>query len=177
MDENVKKEIELIITTFKELSVRIFLHAGTLLSAIRDKDFIPYDNDYDFGVFEEELKDNKREIIIATLIKKGFILREPRRQHLTVFNLWSPYTHSNTDFFIFQNRENYYYHGSWGGWHYYPKNILNTLDEIDFGGLKVLIPHNAELFLENLYGKDWKTPKHMKKPIEYCNWTKNLKHE
>lgn len=175
MEENVKKELEIIINTFKELSIRIFLHAGTLLSAVRDTNFTPYDKDYDFGVFEEDLKDNKREAIITTLISKGFILREPRRQHLTVFNLWAPYTHYNTDFFVFQKRENDYYHGSWGGWHYYSKDVLSTLDEFELDGLRVLIPHNYESFLECLYGLTWKIPKKMNKPIDYCNWTKKLK--
>jgi hypothetical protein len=26
-----------------------------------------------------------------------------------------------------------------------------------------------------MYGKDWKTPKKMKKPDDYKNWTKELK--
>jgi len=173
--ENIKKEIEIITTVFKEMSIRIFFHAGTLLSAIRDKNFIPYNNDYDFGMFREEITADMREKIIEKLVNNKFILRELRRQSYPVFKLYAPYTHCNTDFFIFEKRENDYYHGSWKGYHYFLKETLDTLDESEFMGLKILIPHNSELFLEYMYGKDWKTPKKMKKPDDYKNWTKELK--
>ena len=39
MEENLKKDFHLIIQACKEINLPVFLHAGTLLGAIRNNDF------------------------------------------------------------------------------------------------------------------------------------------
>jgi len=105
---------------------------------------------------------------------KCFIQRVEFGDRPYVIKFWSKYTHRNTDFWVFEERDNDYYHRGWIGYFYYSKDTLNILDEIIFAERKVFIPHNVESFLVQLYGTDWKTPKKMKKPFDYCNFKKEL---
>ena len=50
MDKDLKKkDMEIILNVCKELNLQVFLDAGLLLGAIREKDFIANDSDFDFG--------------------------------------------------------------------------------------------------------------------------------
>jgi len=192
MNELLKKDLEIIIKSVKELNLTLFLHAGTLLGAIREKDFIAHDHDFDFGVFKSEFDDEMRQKLINKLTNEqklefkgyeakcfdNFIERTEFGIRPHVVKFWSANAHWNTDFWIFEKRENDYYHKGWGGYFYFLKETLDTLDEIEFLGLKVLVPHNPELFLEHLYGKDWRIPKQYSskdKTPGYPNWNKILK--
>jgi len=175
------KNFKIIIDTTKNINLRIFLDGGTLLGAIRGKDFIGHDSDFDFGVLRSEFSDEIRRKLVDSLTTqdiafKGyeapcFEINNNKRPHMLKF--WGKYGKKfNIDFFIFEKHKNFYYHKAWGGIFYFKNETLDSLDEIEFKGMKVLVPHNPELYLEVLYGKDWKTPKSMKKPDEYANFTK-----
>jgi phosphorylcholine metabolism protein LicD len=188
INENLMKDFKLILTVAEELKLRLFLEGGTLLSAIREKTFIAHDHDFDFGLLRSEFPPEMKDIFIKALTSKkltfkGFeapcFAERPeyaRREHMMKF--WSKYAHWNTDFWIFEKTDKEYYHKGWGGYFHFPLECLDTLDEIEFLGMKILVPHNPELYLETLYGKTWKIPlpgfkkNGIKK--DYGNWTKEL---
>jgi len=186
---NVIKDFDLILKVTKELNVRIFLEGGVLLGAIRNKDFLYHDNDFDFGIYRSEFPSERKDGFIKALTSKEMIFKGfeapcfaervefAPREHMMKF--WSKYAKWNVDFFIFEKTDNEYYHKGWGGYFHFPLECLDTLDEIDFLGYKVLVPHNPELYLETLYGKTWRIPNpgFKKNGIkkDYCNWTKELR--
>ena len=176
----LKKDLEIITRITKQLNIRFFLDGGTLLGAIRDKHIISYDSDFDFGVFRTEFPIGVIQNLKIKLVNGGFYFKrfgdkyESSSEHPHMIKFTSHYARWNTDFFIFEQREKDYYHKGWNGYFYFLKETLDTLDEIEFLGFKLLVPHNPELYLEHLYGKDWKTPKHMDKPKDYPNFKAEL---
>ena len=178
------KDLNLILQCTESIGLNIFLHAGTLLGAIRNNSFIPGDADFDFGLFRKDFTNEMKQKLIDTFIGKNmefkgfeckaFIQRVEFGDRPYVVKFWSPNAHYNTDFWVFEERENDFYQRGWCGYFYYPKDTLLTLDKIEFYGLNVNVPHNPEKFLENMYGKNWRTPQKMKKPEGYFNWKKEL---
>jgi phosphorylcholine metabolism protein LicD len=183
----ILKDLEIALKVIKEMNLRIFLEGGTLLGAIREKDFLSHDCDFDFGILRKEFsKDSQKELIAKLTTVQDFTFKgyecKAFKQRVEfgdrpyMIKFWSKYAHWNTDFWIFEETETEYYHRGWCGYFYFPKECLNTLDEIEFLGLKVLVPHNPELYLQCIYGKNWKIPNpKFKKPNDYNNWKRNLK--
>lgn len=66
--KNGKKVLKQADIAFKEIGVNYWLEFGTLLGAIRNKDFIKHDLDLDFGMFLKDYSKNNE----AILKKHGF---------------------------------------------------------------------------------------------------------
>lgn len=131
------------------------LMAGTLLGAIRQQSFIPYDTDVDVACFNSlEIKDHwNLKSVKEDLIKKGFRV------------IGSDVCYLHSDFFI-RNGEKidmFWFtkvDDEWiaGETLRYPIHYFNNLEEIDFLGTKFKVPSNASKFLELSYGKNWRIP-------------------
>ncbi len=137
--------------------VGIYLAWGTLLGAVRDKDFIKGDLDVDVFIKAEDeeklfanlqyLKENRIELIRA--YKNGlYSFRD--MDHLGVY----------IDFYVVTTP-----HNIWGlyckcvsGVHCVPKKFMKDGGEIEFLGRTFKCPKNPEMFLEFIYGKTWVTP-------------------
>jgi phosphorylcholine metabolism protein LicD len=188
MENNLENDFKLIIEVLKDIKIALFLDAGTLLGAIRENYFINEDKDIDFGIFRKQLTPEIQEQIIKSLENNGykfkgfecpaFINRLEPNFVPYVLKFQGKYGTRNIDFHIFEEKETYYYHRGWLGYFHFLKENLDTLDTIEFLGIKILVPHNPEQYLEIHYGKDWRIPKYMSskdKTPDYPNWSKELK--
>lgn len=180
----VLKDFKLIVDIADKQNLSIFLHAGTLLGIYRENDFIEGDRDLDFGIFEKDFTPEIKQRLFDELISNKFIYKgtecEAFKNKLEsnyipyVYKFWTPNAHINLDFWLFKKENNIYYHRGWLGYFYFLNETLDQLESYNFKDIEVTIPKNTELFLEYMYGKDWKTPKKMKKPNDYTNWSKEL---
>lgn len=165
-----------IADIFKKHNIKFYLDYGTLLGAVRDKDFIKNDSDIDLGIYEK--------IWTNPLLLKKLIL-DFQKNNITIKNIWD--NTSNTIIFLSKNNiamdiyqkvkgnNEYFNHG------YdrklgiikivYPLECLNTLDKINFLGREFNVPHNPDKYLENIYGKGWKTPI-LKSQTKYYHYLK-----
>ena len=163
------------VSIIKENKSKYFLDAGTLLGAVRDKKFIPWDHDIDLGI----IYNNQMEIDkLIKLLKKKYYVRalkfknDPDIWNLGKYRIIKVYKKKGLfsrdtmclDIFIFYlstidatNQEVYKY-GVWNKNAFYPKSILTTFTTIKFYNKYYCIPNNPENFLKFKYGDNWETP-------------------
>jgi lipopolysaccharide cholinephosphotransferase len=135
--------------------IRMVLAFGTLLGALRERNFIPHDNDVDVQIFESSEK-----AFIGSfpeLEKRGlkFLKKidEPRAYCFVRKG-------EQIDFFVAQEKQ----YGLWGkGWDLdgretIPFRHLRTLERISFLGEEFNVPSDPYGVVRNLYGRSWNIP-------------------
>jgi len=158
----------------KKYNVEFFLSSGTLLGAIRDKDFIKGDIDIDIGVKINYFKDNKLLAKVCADLKKVNIY-----PHINWNDFASTcFLNSNKiplDIYYYNKKGKYYNIYLKDKISRFPQEFIDSLDKIIFLGREFKIPHNPEKYLEYLYGKDWRIPQVGKKgtsnKIPYKHYT------
>jgi len=85
-EESRIKDIKDILAVFAKFNVKVYLSYGVLLGAVRDKDFIPWDDDVDFDVIDK-IDYQTRKAIGWTLIDLGF---KPQPISFNVFGRMEP---------------------------------------------------------------------------------------
>ncbi len=147
------------LTILKEIcdkaGLTFMLAYGTLLGAVREKDFIAHDEDIDLAMFEEDR--NKFLALLPRILQAGFkIVRHDRRDLYSIMR-----NGEYIDFYFFRDYGN--------GMRYcsgflLPEEFFGQPDMIRFKGLDF---HTHSNYLDMLlceYGADWQTP------IEYNNY-------
>ena len=143
---------------------KCFLNHGTLLGCIREGKMIDGDSDLDIGILEEDYKEEFLDKIINafgdTLIRKwgedalmpkgtaGKIGKIKIYEPNLCFNIWRKGIDGNRYFPFKDNRFLFKALGK----------FMKKFKEVDFMGLKVMIPTNAEEYLAWNYGDGWKIP-------------------
>lgn len=154
MDKRIALENLLIVRDrFAAAGIPMFLSFGTLLGALREKDFIAHDDDVDVGVFSRD-----RDRIVALmpeLEKRGFSTRYVR--HARHYKLERQGT--ELDFFFAEEKRTL--RGRrWDleGRATIAARHLDAFDEIEFLGHRFPVPRDPLTVVKNLYGKTWNVP-------------------
>ena len=138
------------------LGRKLFVSYGTLLGCLRDHRLIPGDDDFDVSYVSEatepdQLKDDGRQVMQA-LLKAGFDCRvamDGRMFHLRI----GPVVLDVNPFWFHAGRA-----WSFDG-HDLDPTVFEPVRTLDVGGEEVYVPHQAEAFLAENYGSDWRVPK------------------
>ncbi len=134
--------------------VDVFLNFGTLLGAVRERGFIPYDDDVDLGIREAD-----RALFIDSfpdLAERGLVLVQKWRNE----RFFSFYRNGESlDVFIaVRTRTLRVYRWDLDTRASVPARHLDALEPVNFLGETFLIPSEAEAMLMNLYGRNWRIP-------------------
>ena len=173
------KNLKDLVDIFKKNKVRFWIDCGTLLGIYRDKNIIDGDSDCDVGVFAEDitpelLNDLKDRLTVPSRMfydtdkllqhldtdeyvktkNLKFVLKENGKTKSFKNNEIS------CDIFFYFPHEDYHMF-KYGGREQYIRtksNYIKKLDSMQFKGINFKIPSSIEKYLEQLYGKEWKTP-------------------
>jgi len=132
----------------------VFLLFGTLLGAVRERDFIPHDDDVDMGILERE--QDAFFSSFAELERNGFRYYRTRTEmHMHSFVRKDEVI----DFFLVGEKKTAFGRR----WSLDRKasvsaDALDTFDEIDFLGQTFKVPHDPRKVLRSLFGKTWQVP-------------------
>lgn len=154
-----KKMLETFKTYADKHKVKFFLLFGTCLGAVRDKDFIDDDVDVDIGVYADDpnLKNMLNDMMSHHdhnyYEQKGKIMR---CEILMYYSLDINPLHKIGDKYYYLKK---FQDGKMYGKEY-PEKFFDTLEEIDFKGMKVKVPAYPKEYLTYLYnGWERKAPK------------------
>ena len=160
LKENLKDTKKTLLELKKILDqadIKFWLTCGTLLGAVRNHDFIPYDDDIDLIVLAGDWNSK----IFSKLEIAGFrpIFRKIQTKK-TVYtkkrgipiDLFLYYYYFPADSFVFPRK----CHDP--KFREIPRNLLEKETFIKFLGEKFRIPYESVKLLTSMYGSSWKTP-------------------
>jgi ubiquinone/menaquinone biosynthesis C-methylase UbiE len=134
----------------EKLKIRFWLTGGSLLGAVRENDFIPWDDDVDMDMLKEEFVPVMHKIK-EELMKAGFVVRltdKGRFPKMAFFKYGQKYAlGALLDEGEWRVRPAYKY----------PGKFFKNEKRREFKGRDFLVPSPPEKFLEHVYG-DWRTP-------------------
>ena len=137
-----------------------FLLCGTLLEAVREKNFIDRDVDIDLGILAETIIPREKEILVS-FRKNGFELQNLTFTiYGTEIDLRRDGIHINIDYHYLKDDKRYRLLGLWVNARcqlFMDKAFFENFEEGEIMGEKFPIPSNSEEFLRICYG-DWQTP-------------------
>ena len=134
-----------------EKGICFWLIYGTLLGAVREKDFISYDFDVDIQTNEYD----KLLSIIPWLDEHGMKLIRVQPGYVYTFSMGSVYI----DIYIAHKAP--FPFNLWCYWlngNIVPKRLIMPLTEMEFLGKRFRVPAQPEKLMEFFYGKSWRTP-------------------
>lgn len=161
LDKKVAKDNLLTLKkVFDAKHLNFYLMYGTLLGAIREKDFIEFDIDIDVIVFDEE----KLVKCIPELLKEGLVLVRFEKATKTYSFMKNE---CYIDVYVVTNIEGVsgrFYQRLHGK--LFPKKYFKSFTKLNFLGVNFEIPNNAGKLMEYLYGGTWNIPIENKPSID-----------
>jgi lipopolysaccharide cholinephosphotransferase len=138
-----------------ERGIPVFLNFGTLLGALRERDFIAFDDDADMEIYE---RDEERFLaLLPELESRGLsMFGHNVDQNLYKFRGRG----EQLDLFVARERRTLLGRRVWDieGRSSVPARHLDSLEELDFLGHSFKIPADPYALIRNLYGRNWRIP-------------------
>ena len=142
---NVKKIVE-------SEGINLLLANGTLLGAVREKDFIEWDDDVDMDILAHEFEP-KFESIKAKIISSNpdYIVRAITHHPWMKINVLDK--GEKVGILAIYKNEKCYFRGPY----VWPHEVYDNLEKIEFRGEKFMTP-KIKQYLVHQYGANWKKP-------------------
>lgn len=134
--------------TLSKYNLKFGLIYGTLLGAIRENNFIEYDQDTDIFILEEDRK---------SFLSSLFELREKGFELGRIDDILMSLTRNGEYIDIYIFKKSFFLYRK-NGRQYIKKTHLEKSETIDLFGTNFNIPYKPIKFLEKHYGKNWETP-------------------
>lgn len=139
--------------------ITYFLDAGTLLGIARDGDLLPYDKDMDIGVFGDISAEKIYEIFMHN---SDYEIKKARNEYEQEKFFWNIIVYNKTleittDIFFYHEVDGFLHFGFYNPsfpvlW----RHSDFKLGRISFDGFDYSAPSNVSLFLEEMYGPNWR---------------------
>lgn len=144
--------VEIFHQILSRSNVSYGLMFGTLLGAVREGDFIDHDEDVDIFVLKEYKVEFLR--LLPCLKSAGLKLVRVDKDLISLMR-----EDEYIDVYFFERKRNLSnlkrVHNSQ---YSIPAHFLEEISYLDFHGMKLPIPTNADQLLRTLYGKSWRIP-------------------
>jgi len=176
--ETLLETLDFIVKQFEENDISYFLTFGTLLGAVREHKFIPWDEDIDIGIMLDDLP---KALKLSQVFQKegfGWNVGADGEGYVGKINVFvSLLNDLHVDVSVYRNIHEgcgkIFTRGVfWPGCYTRFENTLPAnLKRIEFEGKQYSCPNNPEELLKNFYGDDWETPKvkgWIKERLEKC---------
>lgn len=156
---------------FNKYGIVHWLSHGTVLGVYREQNFIAHDDDADFSMYFSQRNSKELEMAIQELKDLGFYV-PASDPNIPVSNSNAPYYDvvfirdgEKTEFWCFEKiGDEYIYDKERSGRSLaHPAHFYDTLDTIDFKGVKFNTPHNLHDYLVMMYGNSYMIPDPNKK--------------
>lgn len=149
-------ELDAILRKHK---ISYWLQDGTLLGYIRDKNFIPHDNDIDLGIRWCDFT----QAAFKDIVDAGFEFRSShgRLEESLVINFRNRGIPVDI-YFWYLDGDRFYHTAAYGKARKYRVDFSYKefgVKEIEYFNHKFFIPEDPVYFVETKYGKDWRDPK------------------
>lgn len=160
MNKELAKEFLFDIDdVFRKYDITFWLDCGTLLGAVRNEDFIDWDDDLDISVYKSIFLDfNLWKKVIADLMERQIYIRTAWGDSVFTCTKDTDRGMLHMDVHTYTKVGNEYQCAMSDNLFHFPAGLFDKLSIIDFKGRRFNVPYNKEKYLAMFYGDNWRTP-------------------
>ena len=156
------KAFEEVYKILNSLSCPVFVTGGTLLGIIRDNSLIPWDDDIDMDMLEEDYNIWSK-IIFEELIKRDCVVRIKDNEGFPKMRIYSYGIKISIDSLILSNNKRI------RPAYNYPDIFFKNSEIFRYKNIDLKIPGPPQDFLKYVYGKNWNIPIQSDNDYEYMS--------